>query len=310
MFMMANVVQAATEFEDNVPIDLAKIFVNIGNVPDVGIYSDIMEDFPEFAIPAGFSVLGSLDQGVMQRVVLRTELGREEAGTVLFEALAEEGWQELQQPGMAAEQPRGFVPAGGRQSYGIALNLCHDEHGNMSLSILDADDGNLASLMRTNNRRFGGMQPDCEQQAQQMGQGLGIRGIMMAGGVSEHMPTLQMPDDSGGTGIPSMGFFTGGGGSTNDWETRGNLSIDWAIDTLYDHFAEQLGEQGWTQDSAWTGSITAGGNWTKSPEDDLDLIAILSIVETAEEAFELKLRILSRGSQSAGRIGIVDVISP
>lgn len=36
-------------------------------------------------------------------------------------------------------------------------------------------------------------------------------------------------------------------------------------------------------------------------EANLNLIAILSIVETAEDAFELKLRVMSRGGQSASR---------
>jgi hypothetical protein len=90
-------------------------------------------------------------------------------------------------------------------------------------------------------------------------------------------------------------------GSPNDFETQSQVAIDWDIARLYAYFTEQLDEQGWTQDSAWSGNIAAGGNWTKSTAENLDLIAILSIVETADENFELKLRVLSRGAQRPPR---------
>lgn len=307
-------IMAATEFEDNVPVELAKIFLNPGNAPDVGLYTDIMDGFPPFDLPDGFTVLGSLDQGRVQRVVLSTGMEREAAGSTLFDALAAEGWLELPQPQELA-QPRGFVPSGGAQPNGIALNLCHDEHGNLTLSVLDGEDGNIVSVMRVNNRLFGGMQMNCEQQVQQMTQGFNPRGMMM-GGVSEHMPTLRMPERESRGQVPAIsrvvdGFFSsGGGGSSNDFETRGNLGIDWEITRIYDFFAEQMVEQGWEEDSAWAGDITAGGNWTRSPGDDLNLIAILSIVETAEEVFELKLRLLSRGAQSGASFGVINAITP
>ncbi len=297
MCMLANYAQAATEFENTIPLDLAKVFLNFGNAADVGIYSDILENFPEIEIPAGFNILGSLDQGVMQRVVLQTNYAREEANILLLEALTAEGWQELQPPEMAVSQPRGFVPAGGQQPNAIPLMLCHDDLGNMTLMMADGVNGNIVSLIRNNNRMMGG-RLTCAQQEQQRGQSFGMRGNMPRG-VAEFMPTLQMPNPTGGpsTGIPRSGFITGGsGGSSNDFEMRSNLNIDWSINELYDFFAEQLSEQGWIQDSAWNGSITGGGNWTKNPEENLDLISILSIVEIAEDAFEMKLRILSRGN--------------
>ncbi|MDT8364685.1 MAG: hypothetical protein RQ714_08605 [Nitrosomonas sp.] len=299
MFMLASSAQAATEFEDTIPLDLAKIFLNLGNAPAVGIYSDIMEDFPRFDIPEDFSILGSLDQGVVQRVVLATSNTLEEANSLLLESLAMEGWRELPLPNrVAAPQPRGFVPAGGQQPNAIPLDLCHDDFGNMTLTFNAGDDGNIVSLIHTNNRMYRGRYT-CAQQEQQRSQSFGMRGNM-TGRVSEHIPTLKIPEESGGpgpgAGTPRMAFVSSAVNSLNDVETRSDLTIDWAIGTLYDFFAEQLEEQGWLQDSAWTGSITAGGNWTKSPEEDLNLIAILGIVETAEDAFEMKLRVLSRSN--------------
>lgn len=306
-------VNAAEEFDDTIPVELAKTFLNIGNIgnmQDVGIYRDIMEGFPEFAVPENFMVLGSLDQGIMQRVVLETTVEREEAGTLLFEALAENGWIEIPVPEIT--QPRGFVPSGASQSYGINLNLCHDDLGNMSLTVFDNEETRLVSLMQTNRAMmFNAFQPGCEEQIAQQ-QNRGMRGMgRMQGGVMEHMPELQMPETEVSR-QPMMGFFGGGGGgSTNDWETRANIAIDWDIEDLYRHFEEQVTAQGWAPDSQWSGTISAGGNWTKSPEADLDLAAMLTIVKTGEENYELKLRVftLSGGQGGANiRSGIQSVI--
>ncbi|MDP1757431.1 MAG: hypothetical protein Q8L38_08315, partial [Pseudohongiella sp.] len=113
LFFLIPLAQADTEFTDTIPLDLAKALLSIGNTISVGIYSDVLDDFPAFEMPSGFNVLGSLDQGVMQRLVLQTDMAAPQARQALLTTLTENGWQELQRPDEAVMQPRGFVPAGG-----------------------------------------------------------------------------------------------------------------------------------------------------------------------------------------------------
>jgi hypothetical protein len=58
---------AATEFEDSVPLDLVKVFLGNLGIGEPLLYSDIMDDFPPFTLPAGFAVRGSIDQVYAQR---------------------------------------------------------------------------------------------------------------------------------------------------------------------------------------------------------------------------------------------------
>ena len=297
LFFLSAFAQADTEFVDAIPLDLAKALLSIGNTMQIGIYSDVMESFPEFEIPVSVKVLGSLDQGIMQRLVLQSDMAAEETRQVLLATLAAAGWQELQRPDSAMVQPRGFVPAGSASPQANPSNLCHDDHGIMTISISTVSNHTVASLIKNNTMARG--TANCAQQNSQGVQNPGMRAVMI-GGVTEHLPTLRLPTPTGSPlGQPRSTFMSGSrsSGSPNDFETQSQVAIDWDIARLYAFFTEQLDEQGWTQDSAWSGNIAAGGNWTKSTAENLDLIAILSIVETADENFELKLRVLSRGAQ-------------
>lgn len=301
LFLLTTVVQADTEFENTIPLDLAKALLSIGNTISVGIYSDVLDDFPAFEMPSGFSVLGSLDQGVMQRLVLQTDMAAAQASRALLATLTDAGWQELQRPDEAVMQPRGFVPAGGASPPVIPSNICHDEHGIMNMIITAGDNGNYVTLLKNNSMTRGAL--DCAQQNQQQARNPGMR-AMMIGGVTAHLPTLHLPSPTGSPlGQPRATFMSGSrsSGSPNDFETQSQVAIDWDIERLYTFFAEQLDEQGWAEDSAWNGNIAAGGNWTKTTDDNLELIAILSMVETSAENYELKLRVLSRGAQPESR---------
>jgi hypothetical protein len=58
-------------------------------------------------------------------------------------------------------------------------------------------------------------------------------------------------------------------------------------------YADQLREQGWQLDAEWTGTATAGSNWTRSPEPELRLYLTVVLIKVADEDFDLKLTIAS-----------------
>ena len=101
-------------------------------------------------------------------------------------------------------------------------------------------------------------------------------------------------------------FFVGGGysGSNRGIETKANLNIDWGIEEVFSHFAEQIRNQDWALDSESIGTATAFGSWTRTPEPGTDLIGTLSILKSGEESFELKFQLISTGGNNLPRLGV------
>lgn len=117
----------------------------------------------------------------------------------------------------------------------------------------------------------------------------------------EHMPRLVLPDsESANARGPALARIGGFSGSSDDFETQGRVSGELDLAELNDHFVEQLQAQGWQPDSEWNGDVTAGSNWTYSPEDNLDYIGILTMARRSEAVTELKFRMMTRNSASTG----------
>lgn len=285
---------AETEIEDSLPIDLARLFVGSA-FGEARFYSDILDDFPDFTVPEDFEVRGSLDQGYSQRVVLRTSLQQEAAEEAITAAFAENGWRPLDLPEAGPGPQVGFVSD---QMPTRPLQLCHDALGTIGVSLSAAGEGRLVSLSRSI------VQPvpqTCEEQEAR-------RGFFRPGaGLAEYMPRLVMPEQEDGRDRPFMGG--GGGGSSNDWESRASIAIDWSADRLFHHFSSQVIEQDWTLDAESIGGLLSTGTWTKSPEDGVELIGILSVLELTDDNYEMRFRVLRTNAGGAGAgIGTVNVI--
>ncbi len=96
------------------------------------------------------------------------------------------------------------------------------------------------------------------------------------------LPKLQMPADPA-TGRPAQVSGSSGGSSQNG-STRASvrfLSQDSPANVAA-HFARQLQEQGWSQDTAWNGTVTAGSQWSKARAGKPALTAALRVAATAE----------------------------
>lgn len=81
-----------------------------------------------------------------------------------------------------------------------------------------------------------------------------------------------------------------------------DLSIDWEIDAVFEHFKTQIENQGWELDSENTGSASAVGTWTRSPEAGLDLIGNLIVLKSGDESFDLKFQLnpVGAGNSNSG----------
>ncbi|MDY6983657.1 MAG: hypothetical protein SV422_11260 [Pseudomonadota bacterium] len=233
---------ADTEFGEDVPREVVEQLVGSAFGGEAKLYSDIFDDFPSFTLPAGFAVLASTDQGMQQRVILRTSLDAAEAREPVVAALVAEGW--MQMPAYGAGAPStGFIST--TTPAMLSLQLCNDALGRMSVTVNDGGDGRYVNLARVALAAFGGSRRSCAEEAEMITRG---PGPFRAGvdGVSQYLPSLVMPESDVAAGRqPAIFSSGGGGGSSNDFETRGFLAITWTGDALLAHFAGQVEDQGW-----------------------------------------------------------------
>ncbi len=196
--------------------------------------------------------------------------------------------------GMASQQV-GFVSAD--QPTVLPQQLCHDNYGTLTATVNNDEGMRYINISRSVGTPAM-MRPGCAEMLAQVSQGypMGFRGGNVLDG---YAPKLIMPESNTRPTRPMAFMGGGGGGSMSDWETRGTLTIDWEVDAIYEHFAEQILEQGWEADSDATGAVAATGSWTKTV-DDMDLVGTLSILKLADDTWDMRFRLVRQGNAVNG----------
>jgi hypothetical protein len=273
---------AATQV-DSVPVEVVQQLTGSGRQ-----YSDMHENFPPFAVPAGLTVVYSLDQGYGQRVLLKTSLTAEEASAAASAAFIAEGWTPVQQGRPGAQV--GFVSA---VQPALPRTLCHDAYGVMNIGVAEGlasgAGARFVNLTRSGVDAGGRITTACSQMNDQAARF--PRGGSM---LDQYAPRLVMPA-SNVTGRATD--FVGGGSRSsgnNDWSTSSSLISDWSIDEVFAHFGMQIEQQGWAKDAEVTGSQMAMGSWTKTVDGGLELIGNLNVIMTADDTYELGLRLVGK----------------
>lgn len=272
---------ADTEFEDSVPVETFKAFISSSNT-DVLIYSDIMDDFPEFQVPFDFAVVGSIDWVINRRVVLETQLNEDQAIGALVISLTNEGWRNL--PSLIVNSNQFAVPYPGNELPRYT-EICHEQHGVMRLDYSSRSNRNLVWLGISSYQRqetceeqiSGRTNPDTTRQQQNIGQEM-----------MEYAPRLEEPVQQPRIGFMNPFYSVNG----KIAERKNTIEIDWSIADVYEYFADQIAEQGWELDSQIVGNVSAIGNWTRSPELNLDLIGMLTIIDSGSASYELRLTLI------------------
>lgn len=290
---------ADIEFGDNIPREVVEQLLGspLGGEPK--LYSDMFAAFPPFEVPAGFELLASADQGMARRVILRTTLDDAAASAAIVAALLAEGWVELPVYNGAAANT-GFIGVTPPVQF---ISLCNDAHGRMSISVNASSGAKYVSLAQNPLAAFAGQRRSCAEEVEMI-----TRGPMRFGGagLAQYMPALVMPR-SDVPGADQRGLMgSGGGGSGNDYETRSFLAITWSGDALLGHFATQITEQGWQPEAQTSDASTAFGSWTKRIDGN-EYRGLLTLVETADDGWDLKFRILRYGTGGAGAV-VQDII--
>ena len=279
---------ADTEFEDSIPIEKVEALFNAYYEDQFAVYSDIAEEFPDFPVPAGFSVVGSVFQMTTLRVVFETDLEESEAIQSIVQVFEAQNW--IQFPTFSRPiQEVGFI-APRQFNMGRSQTLCHDDLGHITIRYAERDHGNYLSagysLVRSNQ------QGDCEQQLavqqasfSQMSQSLGLR---------QYLPRMEIPESQNRPRVAA--WMVGGSSSSGNLvETDGAMTSDQDIEEVYRYFADQIENQGWELDSEAVGTRSANGTWTKSPESNLNLLGRLSVLDSGDSNYELQFRLTAEG---------------
>jgi hypothetical protein len=120
--------------------------------------------------------------------------------------------------------------------------------------------------------------------------------------LEDYLPVLDVPP---GADVHRRG--RGGGG--DEYSSDAILSTPTKRDALLRHFDDQLRQQGWTRDSAWSGAATAGTLWTKSDRDGKPLFGTFRLAQAGSELFHARFTVISvdpakysSGSSSGGEL--------
>ena len=281
---------SATEFEGFIPLEVAEVLFDLANNGQFAVYSDIMDDFPKFQVPAGFSVVGSVYHSGRLRVGLETQASADDASEAISSSFADEGWQSMPSPFDRRPQT-GFVSSSAAV-ISRALQICHDELGRVSISYSEREVGKFIVL--DDYSALGGNRGNCAQQADQLTRSLALMGA--SPGIRQYMPRMEVPENQ--RQRSGAAWILGGGSSSSNTEaeTDTNLAIDWPLSQVYEHIADQVVEQGWQVDTETIGNVSANGVWTRSPTQGVNLIGTLTVLESSDSNFQLKFRLVSSGA--------------
>lgn len=291
---------AAEEFQEVIPIEVAEALFSFGASGNLRVYADIVDEFPNFSLPAQFEVLGSsVRAGAMMTLALRTPLDEDSARTALIESFANEDWIEMPEFGPPRAE-YGFVSANqpAPPSY---KQLCHDDFGQMTMAYSEGEAANVLTLNTGN--AFGGDYRSCAERIQQIETSM-ARSSQRGMGISQYMPLLIVPEDARQGRMPFINV-SGSSSSGNSAETDTSFMLEWELDALYEHLADQIVEQGWTLDAESLGSVTASGNWTRQLEEGANLVLRLDVVSQQEDRFDLTLRVEGPGGRRGWGLGIL-----
>jgi hypothetical protein len=273
---------ADTEFQDNIPIDLARALLRgAGNAADVKIYSDIPDEFPEFDLPDGATLVGSIDQERSQQVVLRSDGDGLVQQAALIESLQGGGYLLIDRsPG--ATQQTGFISPNSPVP-SIPVELCHDSQGSTYIRLLPESDHTFINISASSNMDRGGY--TCADRASQrpnagfapfLGRPPGARSLQTS------LPRLTLPEEAD---VQSPLGRISISGSSDRYESRTEFSIDWPLTEVQAFFTDQIAGQDWELDSDSAGDRVALGAWTREDNDRL-LLGTLQLVSKGDDLYE------------------------
>lgn len=247
LFAATTTLQAATEFPDGlVPADIAAEFAGGGT-----LHQGLPDDFPELLLPRGIDlrVLGSLQNNpYSQTILIRSSSSPAEIREGLLAMLAMQGWHDVGSSPVGAVDP-------------VYLQLCHDRHGTMTLTMRSNATGTQLQVRRIVYPQQVARPPCAQERARN--QESTARYVYF----NSLLPLLEVPDGtlSPLPGVGIRGISGSYSGSSVRIEREGTIEVpETSAAEVYENFAQQLTEQGWIVDSSATGIMSAASTWTRT----------------------------------------------
>lgn len=254
--------------------DVKQALVFQGFDGDTVVSRELPKAFADFRAPEIFEFIGSSVSSLQTTVAYKTSLAAETALNDSVESLVDSGWQEFPN---VMPQTGGFRNSS-QPSYS---NLCREDQMS-SVIARRVGESTFVNMSTTSNQgNF-----SCSTMMSSPAMGGRDRGL------SEHMPTLSLPE---GTSNPRGALFAlGMGGASSDSRTARTsiaVSTQMSAQELVDDFGQQLGEQKWRMDAQWSGRLSTGSTWSTQPNDTTSLFGALDIVRIAESSYQAYFRI-------------------
>ncbi len=164
----------------------------------------------------------------------------------------------------------GFKLKRQQNHYRSLLPYCHKELGTITMSVVTIKAGSFAKLSHTPHST---RSMRCGRHHQSNG------AYAISVPAQLPMPELELPEQHLSNELESMQQFgiSGGSSSSTRRTTATQFKSTMQISDIYQHFVPQLTQQGWSQDSSWSGSVTIGGHWMAVKDDKQYLVGITII---------------------------------
>jgi hypothetical protein len=282
---------AATEFTNGlVPMDVVREFAGgtvIKGLPD---------GFPALLLPEGLDLqlIGSLERDAWsQTILLRSSLSREAVRERLHAALTVQGWTDLGSTLPIAAQ--------------YILNLCHGQHGLMSINTNTASNGSRIQVTRSFHPAQ--LRTSCSEQ-----QNRNRETATLYSFYSSQMPVLEVP--AGTVNTPGPAILRGGSSSfSTDYaeiDRDGSIEVPGTTAAaVHAHFSTQMQAQGWALDSSDTGERSASSVWTRTltppgATASADMFVTLTVLRGTGNFYGVRLRLQTPPAGSTG-LGIINI---
>ena len=279
---------ADTEFEDSIPINLARSLLRgVGSPMDIKIYSDIPSDFPAIEVPDGATLMGSVDQGHNKQVVLFSDGEGLEQQSELIESLQNAGYLLIDRSSVRMPQT-GFVSAN-PPDLRIPVQLCHDLQGLIHIQLYPETDRTFINITTSPASNSGGY--TCAARVAQNSRGAGFTPFL--GGppgtqsLQSSLPRLTLPEEAAAHTARFPALMSSSSGQA---ESKIDFSVDWSLSDVYAFFSDQVAKQDWMPDTETSGNRVALGAWTRE-ENNRILLGTLRVVSKVDDNYQAEFAV-------------------
>lgn len=214
----------------------------------------------DVVVPATLTLIGyGVREGGMTSVAYKTALGTDKAYSAIVAALAAEGWVEEATQGSSST----FSVAGSPKDTTLCRNA--ERRHVMVSEVAGVRYVHLMTSAETRRPCNAGPAP------------ASAYGMMR----SAAAPRFHFP---AGTTVPQSG---GGGGSDSLFTTTSRIISTQAPGELVEYLAGQMEQQGWQQDSRWSGAGSAGSTWRKEIDGE-PASGTLGIIRVSEATYDIE----------------------